>query len=592
MQQAEHNTFSPLVLLDTIDEAVFVIDTQWRYTYVNKKAEELLGRPCEAFLGNTIWELFPECVATIFAAEMHRAVQQNTSTRIETYYPPLQKWFESRICPSATGLVVLLQDITERKQAEETLQRSEELLRTLADSAPSMIWIADPDGTITFHNKQWIEYTGISPTEIANNWPELVLHPDDLDRFTQAWQQALKEGSDYEIKVRNKRHDGVYHWFITHAIPVRDTSGRITAWCGSSTDNYEGKLLLEAELAKYTAIITSSDDAIVSKTLDGTITSWNHAAERMFGYTAEEAIGQHITLIIPPELHREEEDIIGKLRQGIHIDHYETVRMRKDGTKVNVSLSISPVKDRMGNIIGAAKIARDITERLELERRKDEFISMASHELKTPITTLKGFTDLLLRKLKRQGMQEEVPMLTRMDAQIKRLTRLIDELLDASKAQAGQLVYEEEPVDLAALLQETVEVLQPTSPTHTLIVRETTHAMVMGDKDRLGQVLTNLISNAIKYSPQANQVDLAITTSDKTVTLRIRDDGIGIPKAHQKHIFDRFYRARDSHSKAFPGLGIGLYIAHEIVKRHGGEITVDSEEGKGSTFVVSLPLKK
>jgi signal transduction histidine kinase len=116
--------------------------------------------------------------------------------------------------------------------------------------------------------------------------------------------------------------------------------------------------------------------------------------------------------------------------------------------------------------------------------------------------------------------------------------------------------------------------------------------MVMGDKDRLGQVLTNLISNAIKYSPQANQVDLAIMTSDKTVALRIRDDGVGIPKVHQKYIFDRFYRARDSHSKAFPGLGMGLYIAHEIVKRHGGEITVESEEGKGSTFVVSLPLKK
>ena len=472
MQQTEHNTCYPFVLLDAIGDAVFVIDTQWRYTYVNKKAEELAGRPCAELLGSTIWELFPETGATNFSAEMHRAVQQNTPTCIETYYPPLQKWFESRIYPSAAGLVVLSQDITERKQAEEALQ------------------------------------------------------------------------------------------------------------------------YLEIERGKYAALISSSDDAIVSKTLDGTITSWNHAAERMFGYTAEEAVGQHITLIIPPELHQEEEEIIRKLRQGIRIRHYETVRVRKDGTKVDVSLSISPIKDSAGNIIGAAKIARDITERMELERRKDEFISMASHELKTPITTLKGFTGLLLRKLERQGRQEEVPMLTRMDAQIDRLTKLIDELLDVSKVQAGQLDYEEEPVDLAALLQETVEILQPTSPTHTLIVRETTHAMIMGDKDRLGQVLTNLISNAIKYSPQANQVDLSITTSNKTVTLRVRDYGVGIPKAQQKHIFDRFYRGRVSHSKAFPGLGMGLYITHEIVKRHGGEITVESEEGKGSTFVVSLPLKK
>ena len=591
MQQAEHNTFYPLVLLDTIGEAVFVIDTQWRYTYVNKKAEELVGRPCEELLGSTIWELFPETVATIFSAEMHRAVQQNTPTRIETYYPPLQKWFESRIYPSAAGLVVLSQDITGRKQAEEALQRSEKLLRALADTAPSIMWIADPDGTIIFHNKQWIEYTGISPKENANDWPELVLHPGDLDRYMQAWQQALKEGSDYEIEVRYKRHDGVYRWFSTSAKPARDTSGRITAWFGSTTDIHERKLL-EVERGKYAALISSSDDAIVSKTLDGTITGWNHAAERMFGYTAEEAIGQHITLIIPPELHQEEEDIIRKLRQGIRIRHYETVRVRKDGTRVDVSLSISPIKDSAGKIIGAAKIARDITERIELERRKDEFISMASHELKTPITTLKGFTGMLLRKFERQGMQEEVPMLTRMDAQINRLTKLIDELLDVSKVQAGRLDYEEEPVDLAALLQETVEILQPTSPTHTLIVKETTHAMIMGDKDRLGQVLTNLISNAIKYSPQANQVDLSITTSNKTVMLGVRDYGVGIPKAQQKHIFDRFYRGRVSRSKAFPGLGMGLYIALEIVKRHGGKITVESEEGKGSTFVVSLPLKK
>src|SRR5258708_34889907 len=144
MQQAEHNTFYPLVLLDAIGEAVFVIDTQWRYTYVNKKAEELAGRPCAELLGSTIWGLFPETVAATFSAEMHRVVQQNTPTCIETYYPPLPNWFESRISPSAAGLVVLSPDITGRKQAEEALQRSEKLLRTLADTAPAIMWIAEP----------------------------------------------------------------------------------------------------------------------------------------------------------------------------------------------------------------------------------------------------------------------------------------------------------------------------------------------------------------------------------------------------------------------------------------------------------------
>lgn len=350
--------------------------------------------------------------------------------------------------------------------------------------------------------------------------------------------------------------------------------------------------LMEEGLGVYEAIIASSDDAIVSKTLDGMITSWNQAAERLFGYTTQEAIGQSIMLIIPTELHQEEEDILRKLRQGIHIKHYETVRVRKDGTRIEVSLSISPVKDRAGKIIGAAKIARDISERKELERSKDVFISTASHELKTPMTTIKGLTQILLMKFEKQGIPEVVSMLSKMNAQVDRLTKLVNELLDASKIQAGRLDYEAEPVDLAALVQEIVELLQPINPTHTLVVKETSQAWIMGDKDHLGQVVTNLITNAIKYSPQAKTVEISLTTEDTTVMLTVRDYGVGIPKAHQGSIFDRFYRAPGSQAKKISGLGLGLYISLDIVKRHGGEITVESEENQGTTFRVSLPLNK
>ena len=453
-----------LTLIDSLDEGVFVLDKEWRYIYLNRLAEELVGRPREELLGKNVWQLFPEAVATSIYTESLQAVQEQQARQFEVFYPPLKKWFESKLYPTQQGLTVFSRDITERKQAE-------------------------------------------------------------------------------------------------------------------------------ADLARYAAIVTSSDDAIVSKTLDGIITSWNPAAERMFGYTAAEAIGQSITLIIPAELHQEEGDILGKLRRGVRIQHYETVRVRKGGTKVAVSLSISPVRDSRGTIIGAAKIARDITERLELERRKDEFIGMASHELKTPLTTLKGFLQLLRGKLERQGLPEAVPTLTRMEAQVNRLNKLIDDLLDVSKIQAGRIDYEEEPVDLAALLRETVELLQASSPTHTLLIRGTPQAWILGDQDRLSQMVTNLITNAIKYSPQANQIDLSLAASPTTVTLRVQDYGVGIPKAEQKHIFDRFYRVRDRH-QAFSGLGLGLYITHEIVKQHGGEITVESEEGKGSIFMVSLPLKK
>jgi signal transduction histidine kinase len=277
------------------------------------------------------------------------------------------------------------------------------------------------------------------------------------------------------------------------------------------------------------------------------------------------------------------------LRQGIPIKHYDTVRQRKDGSRIEVSLSISPIKDSTGKILGATKIARDITERRELERRKDDFLTIASHELKTPMSVLKGLAQLLLRYGERQNWQAVEPMLRKLDTQVDRLTGLVNELLDASTIQAGRLHYDKERVDLAALLRESVELLQPTSPAHTLLLHAPSHAWVLGDKDRLGQVVMNLISNAIKYSPHATTVEIFLTTEETTVTLTVRDYGMGIAKVHQQHIFERFYRASDEQAKKVSGLGLGLYISSEIVKRHGGHIRMHSEEGQGTTFIVSLP---
>ncbi len=255
-----------------------------------------------------------------------------------------------------------------------------------------------------------------------------------------------------------------------------------------------------------------------------------------------------------------------------------------------IDLFIEPWHNRTGQVIGVIGTSRDVTEQVELEQRKDNFISIASHELRTPITVLRGFTQILTRRLDQQGVEQSLAMLQKIDAQISRLVKLIDELLDASKIQAGRLEYEAEPVELDTLVHETVDVLQASSPTHLLRVSGTTDAIILGDKDRLGQVLTNLITNAIKYSPQASSVDILLSSSEKAASVRVRDYGIGIASVHQQHIFDRFYRAHDSSDKTFRGLGMGLYIAQEIVKRHGGDLRVESEEGKGSTFTLSLPL--
>ncbi|HEX4208047.1 MAG TPA: HAMP domain-containing sensor histidine kinase, partial [Ktedonobacteraceae bacterium] len=210
-------------------------------------------------------------------------------------------------------------------------------------------------------------------------------------------------------------------------------------------------------------------------------------------------------------------------------------------------------------------------------------------------TSLQLQMQLLAKQLAKQGISDAAPALSRMQGQSKQLEYLIGELLDVSKIQAGRLEYAQEPVDLDALLQEVADTLQQIHPSHTLVVRGAVQAgqtSLMGDPDRLRQVFTNLISNAIKYSPGAQMVEMDLDTSEDAVTVRVRDHGLGIPREQREKIFERFYRATGPRQRGIPGLGMGLYIVAEIVKHHGGTITVDSEVGKGSTFTVTLPLER
>lgn len=348
----------------------------------------------------------------------------------------------------------------------------------------------------------------------------------------------------------------------------------------------------EYEHYRLAAIVESSNDAIVSKILDGIITSWNQAAERLFGYSEQEAIGKPITIIIPPDLQSEEKEIISKLRRGIRIQHFETVRLRKDGTTIDVSLSISPIKDSKGNVIGAAKIARDITERKELERRKDDFIGIASHELKTPVTVLKGFAQILQRRFQNRDDAESLRFLTRMNTQLDKLTRLINELLDASKIQNGQLVYRMEKFDLLALVEEIIENVQAASRSHRILLETATEGeiCIYGDRDRIGQVIMNLLTNAIKYSRGADRVILRIMADGGRASLSVQDFGIGIDQVYHENIFERFYQVPEIAEQTYPGLGIGLYLSREIIRRHQGCLRVQSSRGEGSTFTFSLPL--
>lgn len=341
------------------------------------------------------------------------------------------------------------------------------------------------------------------------------------------------------------------------------------------------------------ALIEASSDAIVGKTLDGQVICWNKGAEQLYGFTAEEMLGKSIAVIMPSDRRHELEEIIQHICRGEHIERHETVRVRKDGTLIDVSLATSPIKDAGGILIGVAVIAHDITERKRIEKelrekeqRKDDFIGMASHELKTPITSIKAMTQLLQLRLEKEGNREAARYLERMDGQIDRLNRLVSDLLDVTKIQEGRLELLKAIFNFDEWLKDLIDDLQQTI-SHKITCSGKVGRGVMADRDRVGQVVTNLITNGVKYSPRADSIDIRVTADQDNVIVSVQDYGIGIPPALQEMIFERFFRVmRD---RSVPGLGMGLFIASEIVKLHGGNIWVESVEGKGSTFSFSIP---
>jgi PAS domain S-box-containing protein len=368
--------------------------------------------------------------------------------------------------------------------------------------------------------------------------------------------------------------------------------------------------ILEGRLS---AIVESSDDAIVSKTLDGIITSWNAGARALFGYTAEEAIGQSILLIVPPERHQEEATILSRLRNGEKIDHFETQRLTKDGRRVEISLSVSPVRDSTGTIVGASKIARDITDKKRIERErehlleaervareeaqrinrlKDEFLATLSHELRTPLNAILGWAQMMgLGTMTGDEMRDAGRVIER-NARTQK--QLIEDLLDMSRIISGKLRLDVQQIEPASFVEAAIETIRPSAAAKDIRIDKRLDPLagpISGDPARLQQVVWNVMSNAVKFTPKQGTIQVRIERANSHVEISVSDTGEGIDPAFLPHLFERFRQADASSSRKHAGLGIGLAIAKEIVEMHGGTIRATSAgEGQGAEFVVALPL--
>jgi len=358
----------------------------------------------------------------------------------------------------------------------------------------------------------------------------------------------------------------------------------------------------EEERFRLAAIVDSSEDAIISKNLDGIITSWNAGAERLFGYTASEIIGQPVSKLMPPEHRSDMANILGKISRGERVEHFETVRLTKSGKTIPVSLSVSPIRDGTGRVIGASKIARDISDQKahEVERERllreaeeaarvlEEFLSVAGHEMRTPLTSLQFLLHTIQKRFESGQQEKAAEGLVRPRAQLQRLSQLTEELLDVNRITAGRLTLELEEVDLAALAQDIVDQQRESAARNGSELRFEAPSPVTGrwDRLRLEQVVTNLLSNAVKFGG-GKPITVRVAGDTAGATLTVRDEGIGISESDQSRIFERFERAVSKHS--YGGLGLGLWITYQIVAAHGGRIGVESQPGQGSTFRVELP---
>jgi len=490
----------------------------------NERVLEIWGKSLSEVKGRSLTEIFPEINAQEYTRELYK-MSVEKSLKGETFVvneveftfqrngQPFKGWYNCTYEPikdidgSWTGIIAVVNEVTDQVVARKKIEESEEKFRTLATEFPLFVWLTDNKLQTTFLNKAGLEYFNMPQSASIEelSWKKFI-HADDLEKVLAVMNDSSMNHKSYTLTMRLKNgNTGEFRWFVDNGMP-QYANGKFTGFIGTSMDIHEQK-------------------------------------------TADEKI------------RRSEE----KYRQ-LSLTLEERVNQRTEELRI-------------------------LNEADEL---KSDFIKMASHELKTPVTSIKGYTQLLLSALK-EDESKVSPLLVRsslisVDKQITRLTRLMSELLDLSKIETGMLVLNQELFNLNELVIETVQDILYTNSKHDINIFHDFECNVNGDKDRIGQELINFLTNAIKYSPNADKVEVWIRSSEKNwVSVSVKDFGIGIDETDHEKIFERFYRAGGKEEQTFPGFGIGLFIAKEIIQRHGGAIGLTSKKGKGSVFTFTLP---
>ncbi len=546
------NVFSPgeklfRALIENSSDAIALVSHEGLFTYVSPSVQKILGFTPEELLGHNTLELFPPGHLRA-ALEQFDTVAKTEGLTVTVEHTCIHKdgslrWLESTITnhlhdPHIQAFVANFRDISERKQAEERQHILDQVSNLVVSSLDQQITLTEIAQLLV---PSLADYCRIAILDEQHQIQEIAVNHTDPDKvaLVQALYDQYKDQAEPVYGVQKLLQTGKPEL-------ISNVSQDVLAHILVHPEMLD--ILRELALKSYMGVPLIARDRII-----GAITFSSVQPSRE--YTKAD-------LYFAQELARR----IASALDNVHLYRQAQAEIRE---RKNAEEALR-----------------------ESEARKDEFISMASHELKTPLTSLKGFTNLLQRRLTKQGDKQALHFLTRMEEQLDKLTKLVSELLDVTKMQTGKLEFREERFFLNELVRETLENLQGTTETHHLQLEEVIDVQVPGDKDRLGQVLINLLTNAIKYSPEADTVIVRVSADEHNAIVSVQDFGIGIEETHQEKIFERFYQVNDDTEKTFPGLGIGLYISSQIVRGHHGLLWVESAKGAGATFYVSLPLTR
>src|SRR3984957_2681918 len=512
--------------------------------------------------------------------------------------------------------------VTARKEFVEALA----IMRATLESTADAILVTGEESKIIEFNERYIGMWKIPREALKSRtllevWELMGQSLPDPQRFSARFKEIVATGQESTDLLELK--DGRVFDQSSKVLTLEgEGAGRVWSF-RDVTERHK----FEITANRLAALVASSDDAIIGKDLNLIVTSWNFGAERIFGYTAEEMIGTSIMRLIPTDRLEEETEILARIRRGERSDHFETVRLAKDGRRLHLSMTISPIMDASGHVIGASKVARDISERKKAEealnkameeaevanrerlqlldserearsqaeqasRMKDEFLATLSHELRTPLNAVLGWANILRHgNLQGEELKQGLDIIER-NARVQ--AQIIEDLLDMSRIISGKVRLDVQWIELSAVLNESIETLRSTAQAKGVHLRASLDPFarpISGDPSRLQQVFWNLLNNAIKFTPKDGKVEVLLKHANTEVQVSVIDTGEGIAPEFLPYIFDRFQQGDASTTRRHGGLGLGLAIVKQLVELHGGKVRVQSDGlGKGATFSVHLPL--